>query len=91
MSRNPVDIDPAASLDLVEAVTLPDGEVIVALSADVAVRGTPTEILHWSTKVSRMAAGHLASEDVMTFARSMLVDMTAEMFKGDIPDELPPL
>lgn len=89
--RDPVDIDPAASFDKIESITLVDGEVIVSVSDEVAVRGTPSAILAWSAKISRVAAEKLTPDEVMVFARGMLVEMTSEMFKGTIPDELPPL
>jgi hypothetical protein len=90
MSRDPVDIDPESAIDEIDSITLTDGECIVSISGDVAVRGTPAAILHWATKIGRVAAERLTPDEVQVFARTMLMDMTAEMFKRDIPDEMPP-
>jgi len=90
MSRDPVDIDPESAIDEIDSIMLPDGECIVSISGDVAVRGTPAAILHWATKIGRVTAVRLTPHEVQVFARSMLVDMTAEMFKSEIPDDMPP-
>jgi len=86
LMSTPVDLTPDE--DAVRSISLPDGAVLISLGEEVTMRGNPSDVARWAMKVASESITRLSPDEVGTFVRSMMLDMTAKMFAGQVPDEL---
>jgi hypothetical protein len=69
-----VDIDPAEAVEHVQAIRTGDGELIVALADEVAVRGDAADVTHWAMTVMRAAVEKMSPDQMMSMMRGVMMD-----------------